>query len=132
VYRLVEDLIINTLRLTDSNKGITVIGFSSQVADSLAELKEFNYKNIYMNPKIKKGFDKISRCYEVLFSHYLNDVVGREMNSPIFVEFLGSMEPLYLDANEPAAMVRDFIAGMTDDYFLRQASVCGCEVPERL
>jgi dGTPase len=30
---------------------------------------------------------------------------------------------------QPAAMVRDFIAGMTDDYFIMQAAGIGCTVP---
>jgi dGTP triphosphohydrolase len=29
-------------------------------------------------------------------------------------------------------MVRDFIAGMTDAYFLRQAGLLGCETPEKI
>jgi hypothetical protein len=28
-------------------------------------------------------------------------------------------------------MVRDFIAGMTDDFFLSQASAIGCSVPRK-
>jgi hypothetical protein len=29
-------------------------------------------------------------------------------------------------------MVRDYLAGMTDAYFLRQAEIIGCEIPERI
>jgi dGTPase len=35
-------------------------------------------------------------------------------------------------AHSPAAMVRDYLAGMTDAYFLRQAEAIGCEIPERI
>jgi dGTPase len=31
----------------------------------------------------------------------------------------------------PEAVVRDFIAGMTDDFFLKQAAGIGCTVPEK-
>ena len=42
-----------------------------------------------------------------------------------------SMTEEYLHNQTPAAMVRDYIAGMTDDFFLRQASSIGCDIPER-
>jgi len=31
----------------------------------------------------------------------------------------------------PATMARDYIAGMTDDFFLKQAKAAGCEVPRK-
>jgi dGTPase len=44
---------------------------------------------------------------------------------------LDGMDPDYRD-NQPAVMVRDFIAGMTDDYFLKEAAAYGCEIPEKI
>jgi dGTPase len=139
VYRLVEDLITNTFRIAaEENRGIDseqvgdAIGFSPEVADSLHELKEFNYERIYLNPAIKKGFDKIMVCYKTLFAKFLDHITSKHKESAIFVDFLDNMAPAYLEANSPAAVVCDFIAGMTDEYLLRQASLYGCEVPERL
>ena len=43
-----------------------------------------------------------------------------------------SMSEEYVATQTPAAMVRDYLAGMTDDYFLRQAEAIGCEIPERI
>jgi dGTPase len=138
VYRLVEDLITNTFRIAAEknigNKNDQVgdaIGFSPEVADSLRELKEFNYERIYLNPTIKRGFDKIKICYEVMFARFLVQISADVRESALLTEFLDRMDPVYRDANSPAAMVRDFIAGMTDDYFLRQARELGCEVPMR-
>ena len=31
------------------------------------------------------------------------------------------MDPAYLEGNEPAVLVRDFLASMTDAHFLRQS-----------
>ncbi|HDZ75854.1 MAG TPA: hypothetical protein ENH42_00380, partial [Desulfobacteraceae bacterium] len=45
--------------------------------------------------------------------------------------FLNSMAEEYLQRHPPAAVVRDYIAGMTDDFFLRQARAIGCDIPER-
>ena len=71
-----------------------------------------------MNPAIKKEFRKIQECYRILFETYLDQVVKVETTSEIFTEMLDGMEPFYTERRAPAEIVRDFIAGMTDDYFL--------------
>jgi dGTPase len=133
VYHLVEDLITSSLasgqegELTEDS-----ICFSPEVSVSLNELKTFNYKYIYMNPAIKRDFPKIQNCYRVLFETYLDQVVKMETASEIFTEMLDSMDPYYVEKHAPAEIVRDFIAGMTDDYFLKEAAFYGCSVPEKL
>ena len=55
-----------------------------------------------------------------------------ETASDIFTEMLNSMEPYYSERHAPAEIVRDFIAGMTDDYFLKEAAFYGCPIPEKI
>jgi len=132
VYHLVEDLIINSL--ASGRDGVLAqdsIGFSPEVSESLNELKTFNYKYIYMNPLIKRDFDKIQNCYRVLFETYLDQVVKMETSAEIFTEMLDSMNQDYVEGHGPAEIARDFIAGMTDDYFLKEAAAYGCEIPEK-
>lgn len=125
VYRLVSDLITNSI---DSD----AVAFSREISESLRKLKDFNYERIYMNPAIKRGFGKIVHCYRVLFETYLHDIMQRKKDSVIYCEFLDTLAPDYFEGRMPAAMVRDFLAGMTDDYFLCQARLLGCEVPEKI
>ena len=133
VYHLVEDLITNSLAQGEGDELVQdSIGFSPLVSDSLKELKDFNYRHIYMNPVIKKDFPKIQNCYQVLFETYLDQVVKMETASDIFTEMLNSMEPYYSERHAPAEIVRDFIAGMTDDYFLKEAAFYGCPIPEKI
>lgn len=132
VYHLVEDLITNTLVPAEGELSRDYIGFSPEVSDSLKELKEFNYEYIYMNPAIKRDFPKIQECYRVLFETYLDQVVKMETASEIFSELLDNMDKLYTERHAPAEIVRDFIAGMTDDYFLKEASFYGCAIPEKI
>lgn len=122
VYRLVEDLITNGI-IDDA------ITFSREISESLKELKTFNYERIYLNPVIKEDIGKIKTCYRILFEEFLDHVTKERHNSLIFKGFLDSFAPVYLENNTPAALVRDFIAGMTDDYFLKQAERFGCEAP---
>jgi dGTPase len=58
--------------------------------------------------------------FELLFKKYYKDLRAGNDNSVIFREFLDGMSSRYRDSTPPGMIVRDFIAGMTDDYFLRQ------------
>lgn len=132
VYHLVEDLIVNSLAADEGSEfARDSIGFSPRVSNSLKELKNFNYKYIYMNPAIKRNFHLIQKCYQVLFETYLDQVMKMETTSNIFTELLDLMDPLYVEKHKPAEIVRDFIAGMTDDYFLKEASFYGCVIPNK-
>ncbi|MDX1775612.1 MAG: HD domain-containing protein [Desulfobulbales bacterium] len=133
VYNLVEDLITNSLAPGSSGElARDAIGFSPEVSAGLKELKTFNYERIYMNPVIKRDFPKIRNCYRILFETYLDQVVKMETTSEIFTEMLDSKEPYYVEKHAPAEIARDFIAGMTDDYFLKAAAAYGCEIPEKI
>lgn len=124
VYRLVADLIGNGI---EGDR----VSFSREVSESLALLKKFNYEHIYLNPVIKKEMGSIEKCYRTLFEAYLDDIEKNVTNSAIFKEFLSTMNESYLDSTSKSAMIRDFIAGMTDDYFLSQAAQYGCEAPRK-
>jgi len=133
VYHLVEDLITNSLASGEGEElAQDSIGFSPDVSDSLKKLKEFNYRNIYMNPVIKKDFPKIQNCYRILFETYVEDVKKQKRDSAIFKEKLNTMAPDYLESQPAAVKVRDFIAGMTDDYFLKEAAFYGCSIPKKI
>jgi dGTPase len=113
VYRLVTDLIRNSYQKN-------CITFSSEIADTLKSLKAFSYENIYLNPKIKKQSDMIRDLFEILFHRYLADLKKEKYDSIIFQGFLKDMSEKYLQTHCHAEIVRDFIAGMTDSYFLHQ------------
>ena len=125
VYRLVADLIGNG---NDGDK----IFFSEKISQALKKLKQFNYERIYRNPIIKKDYELIRICYRTLFETYLKDMLGGKKQSPVFKDFLDDKPASYVDNNIPAALVRDFIAGMTDNYFLKTAATLGCRIPDKI
>ncbi|MCL2791034.1 MAG: dNTP triphosphohydrolase [Desulfobulbus sp.] len=134
VYTLVTDLLVHSSQIRGAAAGDTdsdYLGFGEEVAAALRQLKSFNYRRIYANPAFKPDFARIHECYERLFAHYL-DLAHRAERGENDRSFLTSMSPAYLVAHGPAAMVRDYLAGMTDAYFLRQAEAIGCAIPERL
>lgn len=113
VYNLVEDVIKKSI-------GRDAVAFSTEVSEALRELRAFNYARIYQNPKIKSEESKIGRLFELLSEVYLEDFESLRRESALFGGFLEGMSPEYLESHSPAEVVRDFIAGMTDDYFLKQ------------
>ena len=113
VYRLVEDLVANSLDKP-------FLCFSQKVGESLKQLKNFNQERIYRNPKVKDQTGKVRIMFELLFNRYLNDLEKGNESSDIYREFLDGMSPDYKAKTPPAGIVRDFIAGMTDEYFLEQ------------
>lgn len=135
VYTLVADLIVHSRHVRTAegpeDREHDCLGFSSGVAAALLELKRFNYDRIYRNPAFKPDYDKIRRCYVMLFEHYLRQFNAHRAPGGDGFNLVNTMTEEYLAAHPPAAIVRDYIAGMTDDFFLRQAQAIGCPVPER-
>ncbi len=111
VYRLVEDLVAHSA-------GQDHVGFSHRVGQALSQLKAFNYQRIYLHPRIKTEHHKIRQVFHKLFEQYLEDLLAERYESPIFSGYLASMDGQYRASLPPAALVRDFIAGMTDEFFL--------------
>ena len=73
-----------------------------------------------MSPKIKKETDTIKALFGMLFEKYLDDIENENHSSVIFKGFLKDMSEDYIQNHCKEEIVRDFIAGMTDQYFLRQ------------
>ena len=113
VFNLVTDTIC-------SSRGKPYIAFSSEVSEALKHLKSFNYEHIYMNSRIKKHTRRIKKLFEMLFETYFEDLNNRRESSVIFSQFLKDMKQNYIQNHQPTEIVRDFISGMTDQYFLDQ------------
>jgi dGTPase len=113
VFNLVTDVIQNS-------SGNPYTAFSPEVSEALKELKNFNLERIYLNPKIKKHTQAIQKLFKMLFEKYLDDIEQNNPSSAIFNQFLDGMSEEYLKGHNHAEIVRDFISGMTDQYFLSQ------------
>lgn len=113
VYRLVTDIIRHS-------RDQEYVSFGPEVSEALGALKRFNYERIYLNPRIKIRAGHIAGLFRLLFDTYLGDLEKDRRESVIFTRFLADMSPEYRESHRPAEVARDFIAGMTDNYFLRQ------------
>lgn len=115
---IVNNLVIDVI---DKSYGKDYVALSDDTAAALKKLREFNNTSIYNNPKIKSEASKVERMFSMLFETFLSDLEKGDQNSRIYKNYLSSfsMDKLkkYMDDTPNAGIVRDFIAGMTDDYF---------------
>ncbi len=113
VFNLVTDIIQTSFQKP-------YVAFSSDVSDALKRLKRFNLERIYLNPKIKTHSSNLNKLFGFLFEEYLSAIRKKDTASVIFSRFLNGMSAAYAETHSSAEIVRDFIAGMTDEYFLSQ------------
>jgi dGTPase len=116
---LVTDLIESTqARVRNAGVAVTedirrapqrLAEFSKEGLKVSGELKRFLFAHVYSHPAITEDRDRSVRCLEQLFKHYSSSQ--------------GSMPAAYEDAatqSPRAIVVCDYIAGMTDQFLLRQ------------
>ncbi len=112
--------IVNTLILdiieNSYDKGKIIL--SEEIFRALQELKEFNYKNIYGKSNTKEEIMLYEEGMTLLYYALLNDYNENNENSLIYKRFVRDMPLEYVNKNNKKKIVIDFIAGMTDDYFL--------------
>lgn len=113
IYNLVTDVIKNSYLNIH-------IAFSPEVSEALRRLKAFNLERIYLNPVIKKHTPLIRDLFRMLFERYIGDLEKDNRESVIFINFLQDISREYTAKHRKEEIVRDFIAGMTDRYFLSQ------------
>ena len=113
VYKLVTDVISNSVQQP-------FVAFSEETSQALHRLKQFNYEHIYLNPRIKTRLPRIAELYAMLYAQYSEALAAGNERSPIFSRFLNNMSAAYVSQLAHAEIVRDFMAGMTDQYFLNQ------------
>ena len=104
--------------IIQSSFGRDYIAISEEVLDALKAIRSFNFERIYMHPKLKIESKKIKRSYRVLMELLLEDYHKNETNSYLWNHFLSNKPESYLNDQTDVRMVIDYIAGMTDHYFV--------------
>ncbi len=96
------------------------IKISDECLNNMNELLEFNRKNIYAFAYTSKEHIKIKKMFNKLFDYYLNSLKNKNLNSSIFKIYLKNMNKKYIQDTKLERIVIDYIAGMTDDYFVSE------------
>ena len=114
INSLVTDVIINSYNRDE-------IVYSSNIAERVFELKQFNTERIYKNPSLKAKKTRFKKAFVYLFDQFLDDLKKGNEDSLIFKEWIfnrGKNKGVdYLNGNLPEQVIVDYIASMTDRYF---------------
>lgn len=114
--------IMNTiiLDIIENSLDKPYIVLSERVYRALFALKKFNGENIYSKSMTKEDIEYYRSGMNQLYHIYLDDINGNRVESVIYTVFLNSQSPRYLKVTDARRKVIDFIAGMTDDMFIRE------------
>lgn len=113
VNTIIMDIIKNSL---DKN----YIAMSKEVKDALDILIDFNYKNIYFKANTLEQIAEYEDKFRKLFALYFKQIEDDVNSEDIFTLFLNDMSVDYNKNETSARKVIDYMAGMTDDFFLSQ------------
>lgn len=114
--------IVNTIVIDIINNSIdkNYIKMSSNINIALNKLIEFNYINIYNKANTTKELNSIKLMFKKLFDLYYKQIVEKAYDEDIFKVYLLNMDKSYIDETSQARKVIDYMAGMTDDFFIKQ------------
>ena len=124
---LINSEIINniTTNIIENSFGKPYIKMDKEYFNALKLAKKENYQKIYFNEKTKTEIDKnLKPMMTLLYNQLLKDLTGNNKNSLIFKHHIDYINEShykrsapYIDT-EPNQIVVDYIASMTDDYFI--------------
>lgn len=113
IDRLCSDIIENS-----QNK--ERLEFSEPVFNAFASFKNFNNERIYKCPFIMEQISRFKRMVDGLFEFYLDDLKKGDSDASIFKDFISHLPDSYLEETSDERVVADYLASMTDQYFMKQ------------
>ncbi len=93
---------------------------------ALSAAKKENYKRIYRSEEVQSADSVIRTMMEMLYERLLGDLTKGNASSPVFRQHIGYLDKPYYNKHrrtpypetEKNLIVLDYIASMTDDYFV--------------
>ena len=114
---IVNNIILNVIK---NSKGKSYIKVDDDVFNAIKDLKSFNYKYIYEKAHTKEELEDYNYMFRNLFNSLLDILNKEDKNHNIYKVFLNYMSIEYLKNTSNERKVIDYIAGMTDDYFINE------------
>jgi len=90
--------------------------------EDLKHLRKFNFEKIYFYPALKVESVKIKNAYRLLFDALLTNHRSLGKESALYRDFLHNKPAHYLEQSHDVEQVIDYIAGMTNSFFLKQVN----------
>lgn len=119
---IINNLVVNII---ENSYGKPYIKLDAKHFESLRNLKRENYEKIYNRKESTDVFDAtVKPMMSDIYGQLLEDVIKQRMDSPIFTHHIAQVNrthyhrPIPYEKTEPNQLVVDYIASMTDDYFI--------------
>jgi len=121
---IINNLIVN---IVENSYGRDCIVMDDEYYKAIKATKRENYEKIYFNEAVDKTYkEQIRPMFHLMYDKLLQDMKAGDTNSIIYkhhIEFVKENSvaygcEAYLDTTTAEQMVVDFMASMTDDYFL--------------
>jgi len=133
---IINNMIVNII---ENSYGHDYIKMDEVHFKALSKAKDENYKFIYLAPAVASEFDAtIKPMMTELYERLLNDLCREDHTSPIFTHHIAYVNRAHYDRahpyeeTEPNQLVVDYIASMTDDYFIDLHRYLFPESPHRI
>ncbi len=119
---IINNLMVN---IVEHSYGKPYIQMDDKHFEALAKAKADNYEHIYRSPSVARKFDETVRpMMRELYEKLLSDLLCGGRQSPIFTHHISYVNAAHYERKtpyedtEPNQIVVDYIASMTDDYFV--------------
>jgi dGTPase len=120
-----------TVNLIENSYGKPCLRMDPETAREMRTAKQENYTLIYKNEKVNSVYQEhIQPMFQAIYYKLLDDLTAARRDSLVFrhhIDFVNENRRHYLDADgqdsdyakeEPNQIAADYIASMTDDYFV--------------
>ncbi|MDD5455919.1 MAG: HD domain-containing protein [Candidatus Margulisbacteria bacterium] len=113
--RIIQNVLTDVIK---NSKGKDHLEFSPEIYNALKVTREFI---LSFDPDMESGLQrKIDNIIRTLFIKYTDDLKNNNTESTIFTKFLKYKSIPYQKFTDPGRMAIDHIAGMTNDYLLKE------------
>ena len=119
---IINNLIVN---IVENSYGKPYIKMDAEHFEALKKAKADNYDLIYRNDIVKAEMQSIIKpMMSAMYEKLLEDLINENKSSPIFTHHINYINKAHYkretpyEQTEPNQIVVDYIASMTDDYFI--------------
>jgi dGTPase len=116
-----------TVNIIENSYGRDYLKMDDDYFEAFKSGKKENYQKIYGNEKLEKVYEEqIHPMFRAVFEKLLSDMKNHDKHSVIYthhMDYLKELTCYYADTDkyalsDPADIVVDYMASMTDDYFI--------------
>ena len=119
--QIINNLIVN---IVENSYGKPYIKMDEEHFEALKKAKADNYALIYKQEAVGEAYKTVKPMMTELYEKLLEDLINKNKTSPIFTHHIDYVNEAHYkreipyERTEPNQIVVDYIASMTDDYFV--------------